>query len=296
MWKPRPRTSRSPFRGSRTMTGEGGASSRWNAARPSTAHAGPGRRRATPSGGSTAGSRASELPGRSTARLRGICRGSTIPRRSSPRASWMGTPTSPCGRWAGGGCSCRCADEGGGGGPGGGRRALPGMGGGSRLGRQRLDRPSRPACPRRGPASPVYLDSLDVHAAWVNSAALAVARITRETPDPPGGRIVRDAVGRAHRAAAGARRGAGRQGGARAVDGDSRRCDARSAGGGASPGRDRHPRRRGRAGLAFLPPPGGRRASCGCGCSSTRRWRRFRTSSAAGRGVGRDPPGSGWAA
>jgi len=44
-------------------------------------------------------------------------------------------------------------------------------------------------------ASPVYLDSLDVHAAWVNSAALAVARITRETPDPPGGRIVRDGAG-----------------------------------------------------------------------------------------------------
>jgi predicted amidohydrolase YtcJ len=44
-------------------------------------------------------------------------------------------------------------------------------------------------------AAPVYLDSLDVHAAWVNSAALAVARVTRETPDPPGGRIVRDAAG-----------------------------------------------------------------------------------------------------
>ena len=44
-------------------------------------------------------------------------------------------------------------------------------------------------------AIPVYLDSIDVHAAWVNSAALAVARITRETPDPPGGRIVRDAAG-----------------------------------------------------------------------------------------------------
>ena len=44
-------------------------------------------------------------------------------------------------------------------------------------------------------ASPVYLDSLDVHSAWVNSAALAVARITRETPDPPGGRIGRDAAG-----------------------------------------------------------------------------------------------------
>jgi predicted amidohydrolase YtcJ len=42
---------------------------------------------------------------------------------------------------------------------------------------------------------PVYLDSLDVHAAWVNSAALAAAGITRGTPDPYGGRIVRDAAG-----------------------------------------------------------------------------------------------------
>jgi predicted amidohydrolase YtcJ len=42
---------------------------------------------------------------------------------------------------------------------------------------------------------PVYLDSLDVHAAWVNSAALAAAGITRDTPDPFGGRIVRDAAG-----------------------------------------------------------------------------------------------------
>jgi predicted amidohydrolase YtcJ len=44
-------------------------------------------------------------------------------------------------------------------------------------------------------AGPVYLDSLDVHAAWVNSAALATAGITRETPDPSAGRIVRDAAG-----------------------------------------------------------------------------------------------------
>ena len=42
---------------------------------------------------------------------------------------------------------------------------------------------------------PVYLDSLDVHAAWVNSAALATAGITRDTLDPFGGRIVRDAAG-----------------------------------------------------------------------------------------------------
>ncbi|MGH7704212.1 MAG: amidohydrolase, partial [Gemmatimonadales bacterium] len=42
---------------------------------------------------------------------------------------------------------------------------------------------------------PVYLDSLDVHAAWLNSAALQAAGITRDTPDPFGGRIVRDAAG-----------------------------------------------------------------------------------------------------
>jgi predicted amidohydrolase YtcJ len=42
---------------------------------------------------------------------------------------------------------------------------------------------------------PVYLDSLDVHAAWVNSAALAAAGIDRATPEPFGGRIVRDGNG-----------------------------------------------------------------------------------------------------
>jgi predicted amidohydrolase YtcJ len=42
---------------------------------------------------------------------------------------------------------------------------------------------------------PVYLDSLDVHAAWLNSAALEVAGISRDSPDPFGGRIVRDGSG-----------------------------------------------------------------------------------------------------
>ncbi len=42
---------------------------------------------------------------------------------------------------------------------------------------------------------PVCLDSLDVHAAWLNSAALARAGIHRSTQDPAGGRIVRDATG-----------------------------------------------------------------------------------------------------
>lgn len=42
---------------------------------------------------------------------------------------------------------------------------------------------------------PAFLESVDIHAAWVNSAALAAAGITRETADPPGGRIVRDGNG-----------------------------------------------------------------------------------------------------
>jgi predicted amidohydrolase YtcJ len=42
---------------------------------------------------------------------------------------------------------------------------------------------------------PVYLESLDVHAAWLNSAALRAAGIDRRTPDPFGGRIVRDGNG-----------------------------------------------------------------------------------------------------
>jgi predicted amidohydrolase YtcJ len=44
-------------------------------------------------------------------------------------------------------------------------------------------------------ACPVFLHSLDVHAAWVNSAALRAAGIGAVTPDPYGGRIVRDAAG-----------------------------------------------------------------------------------------------------
>ncbi|MFE1646460.1 amidohydrolase [Microbacterium sp. P01] len=42
---------------------------------------------------------------------------------------------------------------------------------------------------------PVYLDANDYHSCWVNSAALAELGITRETADPIGGRIVRDAAG-----------------------------------------------------------------------------------------------------
>jgi len=42
---------------------------------------------------------------------------------------------------------------------------------------------------------PVFLTSKDGHSAWVNSKALEVAGITRETPDPPRGRIDRDKDG-----------------------------------------------------------------------------------------------------
>ena len=42
---------------------------------------------------------------------------------------------------------------------------------------------------------PVRLGRVDGHAAWLNSAALRAAGITRSTPDPVGGRIERDADG-----------------------------------------------------------------------------------------------------
>ncbi len=45
------------------------------------------------------------------------------------------------------------------------------------------------------PDHPVLLSRVDGHAAWANERALQVAGITRETQDPPGGTIVRDAAG-----------------------------------------------------------------------------------------------------
>ncbi|MCH9032469.1 MAG: amidohydrolase [candidate division Zixibacteria bacterium] len=44
-------------------------------------------------------------------------------------------------------------------------------------------------------SNPVYLTRVDGHAIWVNKTALEIAKITAETPDPPGGRIVRDSNG-----------------------------------------------------------------------------------------------------
>jgi len=47
------------------------------------------------------------------------------------------------------------------------------------------------------PHHPVFLSRVDGHAAWVNSLALKLAGITDETPDPAGGKIIRDAAGHA---------------------------------------------------------------------------------------------------
>jgi predicted amidohydrolase YtcJ len=42
------------------------------------------------------------------------------------------------------------------------------------------------------PNRPVFLEGYDGHTYWANSKALALAGITRDTPDPPNGAIVRD--------------------------------------------------------------------------------------------------------
>ncbi len=42
---------------------------------------------------------------------------------------------------------------------------------------------------------PVWLDRVDGHAGWANSAAMKLAGIDKDTKDPPGGRIERDADG-----------------------------------------------------------------------------------------------------
>src|SRR5512146_2512284 len=47
------------------------------------------------------------------------------------------------------------------------------------------------------PERPVYLTAKSLHASWANSLALRMAGITADTPDPKGGKIVRDAAGQA---------------------------------------------------------------------------------------------------
>jgi predicted amidohydrolase YtcJ len=55
--------------------------------------------------------------------------------------------------------------------------------------------PTKQILDRIIPDRPVYLPNRDGHGAWVNSRALELAGITRETPDPPDGRIERDGAG-----------------------------------------------------------------------------------------------------
>ncbi len=52
--------------------------------------------------------------------------------------------------------------------------------------------PSKSLLDRAVPDRPALLYSADGHSAWVNSKALAIAGITRDTRDPPNGRIERD--------------------------------------------------------------------------------------------------------
>jgi predicted amidohydrolase YtcJ len=48
---------------------------------------------------------------------------------------------------------------------------------------------------KASPENPVILRRIDGHAAWVNGAALQIAEITKDTKDPEGGEILRDAGG-----------------------------------------------------------------------------------------------------
>jgi hypothetical protein len=60
---------------------------------------------------------------------------------------------------------------------------------------QATDWPHHRALTDASPGNPVYLARVDGHAALVNEAALDAAGISRDTEDPPGGRIIRDAEG-----------------------------------------------------------------------------------------------------
>ncbi|MFO0597959.1 MAG: amidohydrolase [Myxococcaceae bacterium] len=55
--------------------------------------------------------------------------------------------------------------------------------------------PTKASLDAIAPDVPVYLSRIDGHAAWVNSKALALAGVTAKTPDPVGGRFLRDARG-----------------------------------------------------------------------------------------------------
>lgn len=55
--------------------------------------------------------------------------------------------------------------------------------------------PGRAELDAHFPTTPVFLTRVDHHAAWVNGEALRRAGILRDTPDPEGGRILKDARG-----------------------------------------------------------------------------------------------------
>jgi len=57
--------------------------------------------------------------------------------------------------------------------------------------------PTHDALTAAAPAHPVYLTRVDGHAGWVNRKALELAGIDDKTPDPMGGKIVRDKAGHA---------------------------------------------------------------------------------------------------
>jgi predicted amidohydrolase YtcJ len=57
--------------------------------------------------------------------------------------------------------------------------------------------PTEAALTAAAPDHPVFLTRVDGHAGWVNRKALEIAGIDEKTPDPMGGKIVRDAAGRA---------------------------------------------------------------------------------------------------
>jgi hypothetical protein len=55
--------------------------------------------------------------------------------------------------------------------------------------------PAKEDLDKVSPDIPVYLGRTDGHAAWVNTKALEIAGITRDTPNPAGGEIIKDAKG-----------------------------------------------------------------------------------------------------
>ncbi|MFN0102332.1 MAG: amidohydrolase [Bryobacteraceae bacterium] len=56
--------------------------------------------------------------------------------------------------------------------------------------------PLHTALTEAAPDHPVFLSRVDGHAAWVNRKAMEIAGIDEKTPDPLGGKIIRDSAGR----------------------------------------------------------------------------------------------------